>query len=116
MSDPITRQRSPWIAVDGDDSLDALNPDAVWYRRNVRDGTLWTLVAREPVIGWHLSISFRDQRGELSRYPSWDEIIHARDELLPGDVGFVMHFPVADEYVALHRTTFHLHQHPEPPS
>lgn len=72
---------------------------------------LRVLVALEPE-GWHLSISFANHKGELTRYPRWDEIIHARAELLPPDVGFVMHLPPEDEYVALHDTTFHLHQHP----
>ncbi len=51
---------------------------------------------------------------KFSRYPRWDEIMHARDHLLPSDVGFVMHLPADGEYVALHPTTFHLHQHPSP--
>ena len=28
--------------------------------------------------------------------------------LLPDDFGFVMHLPVAEEYVNVHQTTFHL--------
>jgi hypothetical protein len=108
MSDPITKQRSPW--VESDEPSPTGYP-AKWFYRRVGTGTLWACVADEPVIGWHLSISFRDHRGELSRYPTWDEILHARDELLPADVEFVMHLPVASEYVAVHRTTFHLHQY-----
>jgi hypothetical protein len=52
-------------------------------------------------------------RDQLTRYPRWDEIAHARDELLPADIDFVMWLPRAGDYVALHDTTFHLHEHPE---
>lgn len=58
----------------------------------------------EAGIGWHMSISRSD------RYPSWDEIAHARYELLPDDILMVMHLPPPDEYVALHKFTFHLHE------
>ena len=44
------------------------------------------------------------------RYPTWDEIADARDELLPGDVEFVMYLPRSGEYVAVHDSTFHLHE------
>jgi hypothetical protein len=86
-------------------------PITVW-QRNVSDGTLVAFVDDEPE-GWHLSISFRDHRGGWSRYPSWDELAHARYELLPAEWDFVMHLPPPDEYVAAHPTTFHLHQWPE---
>lgn len=84
------------------------------FHRRVGDGTLWALVAEEP-WGWHMSISFRNTRNELTRYPRWDEIAHARDDLLPADVDFVMWLPKSGEYVALHDTTFHIHEHPERP-
>jgi len=106
---PITRQRSPWIEREHAE-FDGVYTET--YSRNVSDGTLWAFVAEEPQ-GWHLSISFRDQRGRLTRYPTWDEIAHARDALLPADVEFVMSLPKSGEYVALHDTTFHLHEHPE---
>lgn len=106
---PITRQRSTWELFDRGEILGYSNE---WHRRRVGDGELVACVAEEPT-GWHLSISHRDHRGELSRYPTWDEIAHARDELLPADVDFVMFLPKAGDYVALHATTFHLHEHPE---
>lgn len=106
---PITRQRSSWEIVD---SYEILGVPTVAARRRVHDGLLVALVAEEP-HGWHLSISHRDHRGEPRRYPTWDEIMHARTELLPADVAFVMHLPVEGEYVAVHPTTFHLHEHPE---
>lgn len=107
---PLTRQRSPWENIT-DERLDheLLPCPASWHRRRVTDGVLLACVADEPA-GWHLSISFRDHRGRTNRYPTWDEIAHARDELLPADRAFVMFLPAAGEYVAVHDTTFHLHE------
>jgi hypothetical protein len=108
---PITRQRSPWTQAGSP------IPGVVAYYRRVSDGTLRALVANEPA-GWQLSISFVDHRGRASRYPQWDEIFHARRHLFPADLAFVMHLPTDHEYVAVHDSTFHLHQlhqHPERP-
>lgn len=110
--DPITKQRSPWVE-DARERADFGVPMR-WFRRQVGDGLLLACVSDEPVIGWHLSISFRDRRGRQSRYPTWDEIAHARYELLPHELDFVMHLPPPAEFVSIHATTFHLHQHPEP--
>jgi hypothetical protein len=52
--------------------------------------------------GWHLSIS------HARRYPTWDEIAHVRDKLLPAGKTFVMVFPTPEEYVNLHPYCFHL--------
>lgn len=106
---PITRQRSSWHELP---PVDLGGVSARTCLRRVGDGSLLALVAEEPT-GWHLSISFRDHRDRLTRYPRWDEIAHARDELLPADVDFVVWLPRSGEYVALHDTTFHLHEHPE---
>lgn len=107
MSDrrPITRARSKWTP----ERSPLVDADA--WSRNVSDGILFAMVAAEPA-GLHLSISFRDHRGRPSRYPTWDEIAGARYHLLPDDHDFVMHLPPTSEYVAIHDTTFHLHQHP----
>lgn len=112
--DPLTKQRSPWVEIDTSAQLGA---DCRWLTRNVHDGTLAVCVAREPLgpagqLEWHLSISHRDHRGQHRRYPTWDEIAHARYELLPDDVGFVMYLPPPAEFVACHPTTFHLHEDP----
>ncbi len=112
---PMTRQRSEWQyddawAAELHDLL-GLRPTTCAHRR-VGDGVLSVVVAEEPEIGWHLSISHRGHNGRAFRYPRWDEIAQARDRFLPADLGFVMHLPPASEYVALHDTTFHLHQHP----
>ena len=79
------------------------------FTRQVGDGTLKTIVGLEPE-GWHLSVSFSDRRGSPSRYPHWDEIADARYRLVPEDVTMAMLLPPADEFVAVHDTTFHLHQ------
>lgn len=100
---PLTRQRSEW------EQVPSVFGGAEQFRRRVGDGTLVAILAQEPT-GWHLSISFRDHKGRLTRYPRWDEIVHARDALTPLDVAFAMILPTADEYVALHDTTFHLHE------
>jgi hypothetical protein len=107
---PMTRQRSEWIQVP---APELFARGTLAYFRRVGDGTLRALVAEEPA-GWHLSISFVNHRGEASRYPRWDEIFHARRHL-PQDLAYVMHLPTDDEYVAVHDSTFHLHQHPERP-
>ena len=106
---PLTRQRSSWDEFDHVPEIEGVA--CRWYRRNVHDGSLTACVADEPQ-GWHMSISFRNHRGEHTRYPHWDEIAYARDEMLPPDVDFVMWLPKTGDYVAFHDTAFHLHQHP----
>lgn len=118
----MTRQRSRWCWVNQwelphvTEGPIAHRIEAQVHQRNVHDGHLTAMVAIEPGIGWHLSISHRTNTNppKPGRYPTWDEIAHARYELLPDDLDFVMHLPPMDEYVAVHDTTFHLHQHPEP--
>lgn len=117
---PITRQRSKWVPV-SDDHLAILKTqgveDLAVYQRNVSDGHLTAIVAREPIgrddaMQWHLSISHRTNHvpPRPGRYPTWDEIADARYLLLPDDRTFVMELPPPDEYVAAHDTTFHLHE------
>jgi len=108
VSDPITRQRSPWELFTVSDFAGFPNQ---WHRRRVGDGDLTVCVGEEPT-GWHLSISFKDHKGRNSRYPRWDEIIEARERFLPDDVEFAMFLPKSEDYVALHATTFHLHEYP----
>lgn len=106
---PITRQRSEWIERPGIPSP-VPGTDAAWFSRNVHDGTLWACVAVEPEIGWHVSISFRNHRGDPTRYPTWDEQVHALRSVGPR-VPFAMHLPLDDDgYVAVHPSTFHWHQ------
>lgn len=105
---PLSRQRSPWVPQDVPSPVPGVMAD--WFSRNVSDGTLWACVAAE-AAGWHVSISFRNHRGEPSRYPTWDEQVHALREVGPRGIPFAMHLPCDDAgYVALHPTTFHWHQ------
>lgn len=107
---PLTKQRSAWTR--GDDFKILGVPNQRWERK-VTDGPLTVLVAEEP-LGWHLSISHRGHPRKKGaphlRYPHWDEISHARYELLPDDITVAMLLPPAGEYVAVHDTTFHLHE------
>jgi hypothetical protein len=123
---PQTKQRSKFRSFKDDDPITtaeitralegagATNID-VWHR-NVSDGYLRVIIDEEP-LGWHLSISHakRGKGGQLGpgRYPKWDEIAHARFEFLPHELDFVMHLPPPEEYMALHDTTFHLHEYPD---
>lgn len=106
---PTSKIRSAWIregvpigALAGAFQAAGLDVPVLWTR-NVHDGRLVALVALEP-IGWRLSIS------HARRYPTWDEIAHARYELLPAELTFSMLLPPPDEYVAVHNFTFHLHE------
>lgn len=112
---PITRQRSPWIDVGR-----SVIPDAQVWQRAVHDGHLTAMVAIEPLgpngeLEHHMSISHRTNHNppRPGRYPTWDELAHARYELLPDHLTFVMFLPPPSEYVAVHDTTFHLHEAPE---
>jgi hypothetical protein len=108
---PLSKQRSPWVEIDS--PIGELGGVMVrTFGRRVGDGVLYAIVAEEPA-GWHLSISFRDARDQPTRYPRWDEITNARYTLCPDDIDMVMHLPPSGEYVAVHDTTFHLHEHPE---
>jgi hypothetical protein len=115
----LSRQRSAWEPFD-DSVVDALivaqgAKNVAMHRRNVSDGVLVALVSEDPT-GWHLSVAHnRRTKGgvfEPGRYPNWDELADARYALLPDELDFVMHLPPSGEYVALHDTTFHLHEHP----
>ena len=116
MSEPLTRQRSEWASGTFDpfvaEAMERLGVPVQFYFRNVSDGQLRAFVADEPP-GLHLSISYIDHKGRPTRYPSWDEIVHARETLLPSDVGFTMHLPPVDQYVSVHASTFHLWEYPE---
>lgn len=103
---PLTKARSEWIERD---DVAIGGATATIWSRNVGDGVLAAIVALEP-MGWHVSISFRDHRGRKSRYPRWDEIAEARYRFMPHELTVAMLLPPPEEYVALHETTFHLHE------
>lgn len=107
---PLQTIRSQWT-IGTQEVIPGL-PPALMAERNTSDGRLRVFAANEPGIGWHLSISHTGHNGKILRYPSWDEIADARDHFLPNDLDFAMHLPPAIEYVAVHDTCFHLHQHP----
>lgn len=79
------------------------------HRRAVRDGRLTVIVAQEPQ-GWHLSISFKPDVRDRLRYPTWDEIAEARYRFCPDGITMAMLLPPMETYVAVHDTTFHLHE------
>lgn len=121
---PLVEQTTPWRQMPGGPTVDLLlsigAQHVVVYQREVEDGHLSAFVTREPSgpggkVEWHLSISHRtnEHPPQAGRYPTWDEIAHARYELLPGDLTFAMMLPPRSQYVAVHDTTFHLHEvHP----
>jgi hypothetical protein len=111
---PLTRQRSPWTRHEAWSTAvaDSFGIVADGWMRRVHDCVLMALVAQEPT-GWHMAIFHcPNSPKSAGRYPSWDELAAARYELLPDDRDFVMHLPPPAEYVAVHDTTFHLHEHP----
>ncbi len=110
---PLSRQRSKWsideaaterireVRVPGMELL-------ACYQRSVHDGLLRAIHTLDDGKH-HLSVSFVGRRG-ASRYPTWDELAHARYVLLDVDLDMVMHLPPPTTYVAIHDTTFHLHE------
>lgn len=84
------------------------------YRADTEKGTLVAILTRDPVCAdgrtlWHLSISHQDRNGKPDRYPTWDELKHAKYQLVPDDVVMILIFPrKTSEYVDVHATTLHL--------
>jgi hypothetical protein len=117
---PITKQRSEWRDIT-DMAANAIAvteasgaTDVQVFVRLVGDGLLHAI--RSVDAGkLHLSVSWAPQserqarRGSV-RYPTWDELADARDVLLPDHLAFGMILPKRAEYVAVHPTTFHLHE------
>ena len=106
----LVRMRSQWHEVDAPVELRDVDPQAQAFMRRVHDGTLQAFVAVE--VGMlHVSIAHVDHQGRPGRYPIWDEIMDFK--LVAGiDQHMVMHLPTTEEYVDVHRTTFHLWQLP----
>lgn len=74
-----------------------------------RMGECGIFVSQEPLDlvfprRWHLSISCE------RRYPTWDEIGRARDNLLPNDVFMCVPFPPRAHWLSIHPNCFHLWQ------
>lgn len=74
----------------------ALEPGAKWYQM----GECIICVGKDEQ--WHMSISCK------SRYPTWDEISHARYNLIPDEVTMAMLLPPMAEYVNIHPNTMHI--------
>lgn len=81
------------------------------YIKDVEDGRLQVLTNATPE-GFHLSISHlvldEDNTPAPGRYPTWTEILEAREFFTNPQVRFVMHLPTKEEYVNIHETTFHI--------
>ena len=101
-----------WRRIPTPDRLTALAPGLRAWQRNVEDGHLSVFAGPEPA-GFHLSISHR-RNSDLrpGRYPTWDEIVEARDLFTPPHLTMAMLLPPKAEYVNLHATTFHLWELP----
>lgn len=76
------------------------------YIKTFKMGECFIILAWSVEEGWHLSISTN------YRYPSWDEIAHARYSLLPDDVHMGLPLPPSKQYISLHHNCFHLHEMP----
>ena len=111
---PQTKARSPWEPVNLSIAphLSQIGADEVrGYRRRTGDGVLQVIISHSEKWGWHLSVSFIDHRGKLSRYPRWDEIAAARYDLLPDELVMCLMMPPGERYVNLHETTFQVVEH-----
>lgn len=107
----MSDRRNGWIRIYDDPVAEVLkiggSYDPWIYQKNIEDGHLTVFVGPEPG-GFHMSISHRTNDLKPGRYPTWDEIIEARNQFCPANMSMVMHLPVKEEYVNLHETTFHL--------
>lgn len=109
---PLNNQRSEWHrqpAWERDlPTCQGMEMIGAWHRA-VNDGHLRAIHTLDNGLH-HLSVSFVSWRGAASRYPTWDELAYARYLLMPDDITVVMMLPPPTEYVAVHDTTFHLHE------
>jgi len=79
-------------------------PGAKLYSMKTLRGQQLKIIVSRDARRWHLSISHPE------RYPVWDEIITAREKLIPNNVYMVMCLPPKEVYVNLHKNCFHLWQ------
>ncbi|KKK50042.1 hypothetical protein LCGC14_3129000, partial [marine sediment metagenome] len=102
---PVIREREiPEVAQRLEGKF-GVQPNSKYYKMGVCN-----IIVSPPTdgAGWHLSIS------STKRYPTWDEIAHARYELLPDEILMMMELPPKGEYINIHENTFHLHQQSNP--
>lgn len=73
--------------------------------RIFRMGDCKIFLSQMPATGYyHMSISTE------TRYPTWDEVVQARYELIPGNLTMAMILPPLDDYINVHDYCFQLHQ------
>jgi hypothetical protein len=92
--------------------------EAQVYQKEIRDeldypGGHLSVITEPGPDGFHLSISHRyharaDGPPVPGRYPTWEEILEARNLFCPRDRTYAMLMPPAAQYVNVHPTTFHL--------
>ena len=84
------------------------------YEAILIDGMLTAIVSHDPAgklgkLLWHVSVSHRDAAGIEDRCPTWDELKHAKYQLVPADVPMVLVFPrKTAPYVNTASTCLHL--------
>lgn len=67
------------------------------FTRRVRDGELRSIVSCDPPdYRWNLTIT---HTGRKERYPTWEELTHARYELLPGKLCMALYLPSIEDAV-----------------
>lgn len=72
-------------------------------RCRVKDGTLRAVRKTDKEGVWHLSVSHQYRRHpSRSRLPTWGELDHARNELLPANIVVALILPLTDDTLTLH--------------
>ena len=59
----------------------------------VPDGTLQAIRDTNTEGLWHLSITHQPKRRRKHRFPTWAEVAHARNDLLPANLTVVVYLP-----------------------
>jgi hypothetical protein len=91
-----------WPATDDD-------VESQLFVRQVGDGVLTGLVSLSDEVGWSCSVSH--VASGASRYPTWEEVLDVRLQLLPRGIDFVAHVLGAiDDNIS----SLHMQQHPSP--
>jgi len=66
---------------------DALPPGMMLFSQRCRGGLLEAIRSADP---WRLTLTHQAKRKRRARYPTWEEIITTRRELIPDNVKIVM--------------------------
>lgn len=86
-------ERSPWVWVETIDDTDEHDENPLvsqQFLRKTGDGYLSTLVSFNEHLGWHMAVAFVSPRH--ARYPTWEEVLDAGEQLLPVGIIFVAAF------------------------